>query len=139
MDDTYDIPKRGNSTKKERNFFWHRVIEDQKASGISAPKYCQKHQIPFSAFRNRLHRLRVKEKQNACSNNAENITSAIEKSGFIQVQVTDEGTKAIQVPNSIEYAKIKILFKNCNVMEFSLPATAECLSEIIAQVSQASC
>ena len=139
MENSYQIPKRGSSTKQERDFFWHRIIEEQKASGISAPKYCQQHQIPFSAFRNRQHRLRVKEKQSVCDNNERSIANTVGESKFIQVQVADKVTDAASASKDFEYAKIKIIFKNCNVIELSLSATVEYLLAIIAQVSRTLC
>jgi hypothetical protein len=131
MENSYAMPH----TKKERETFWKRVIEEQKVSGIPMEKFCQKHQIPFYSFRNQKYRLTLKEKQRAFAKSEGNGSDAIEGNGFVQVQIAEAKPSELP-PQDIQYAQIKIIFSNPHIIELSLPATADILSAIITQVAK---
>jgi hypothetical protein len=154
MERAYEIPTKDNSTKVERNNFWERVIIDQQGSGISAKKFCQKYQIPFAMYKNRLYRYRGKSLVNGLSATppvkakpaTKSPTDVADKlpnqSKFIQVQLDKNAECALSLRQDIyspgeQSISVKITFKNCNVMEIVLP-NQECLLETVEQVSKLS-
>jgi len=141
MEQTYEIPTTGHSSKKERDIFWERTIAEQKLSGISATKFCQQHQIPFSIFKNRQYRLRLKERRKACGKQVKNTESeTAQANGFVQMQIAE--VSCVSEHLSLPYeqsADIKIIFKNCPAIEITLQAKQEFLAAIIEQVSKLPC
>jgi hypothetical protein len=138
MENLYQAPKKG-STKQEREFFWRRVTEEQKASGMSSKKFCHHHHIPLSTFKNRKYRLQTKEKQNGSSKDSHNATAVSETPNFIPVQIADELISDAPTEKNISDIRIKISFKNGHAIEFLSLAEASILSKVIIQVSRLSC
>lgn len=140
MEQSYEIPTASHSTKKERNIFWDRIIAEQKASGISAPRFCQQHQIPFTMFRNRQYRFRQMEKQKACDKQTKDTNSGVaNRNGFVPIQITEELPHAPLLPQDEHYIDIKVTFKNGHVIEITLPSKQEYFMVMIDKVSKLPC
>lgn len=137
MENLYQLPTKGCSTKKERDLFWHRVIANQKTSGLTMVKFCQQHQISVSAFKKRKYKLQEKEIKNFCNKADSNIKA--KGANFIPVNIID--AIASNNPPITESAQIqiKICLKNGYVLEILLPAKEDLLLGIIMQVSRLSC
>jgi len=135
MEKTYEIPRKGKSTKKEREYFWNQVVEDQRTSGMSIKKFCQHYQIPFTALKYRRYRVKPNAKSLDSSNGENDGKKDDGPPRFISVQLN---SKNIITPLNDCEMPIKIFFRNGHYVEIALAKGNE-LSKIISLVSRLSC
>ena len=139
MKNLYQMPQKGRSTKQERESFWRRIIAEQKASGMSALKFCRQNQISVSTFKNRKYRLQKLASPKAYDKSARNSDGGGDKPRFVPLQIIEEIGKDEQALENVKDAKVKIIFSNGHAVEFPFLAAENILPAIITQVSRLSC
>lgn len=137
MENLYQIPRKGSSTKEERELFWRQVLEEQKKSGLSGSKFCQQHHLSFSTFKNRKYRLQELDAEDSCDESAKDKDHEENhaKPHFVPLHIISDN----QATEDTKFSKIKIIFRNGHVIEFSIQKMGNALHEIIAEVSRLPC
>lgn len=143
MENRYQIPS-GSCDEIERQNFWAKAFADQIASGMGAERFCQHHQINFSAFHYRKYKktkancilsknpIRPKSKQQDDKDVAK----------FVSLQI------AADIPSNeyhkdgtvdIQDKKVEILFKNGHKMILPLAISETNLLLLIKIVGGLQC
>ena len=119
MENIYQIPSKFCSDSERQNF-WAKVIADQIASGMGSERFCQHHQINFSAFHYRKYK---KAKANCIlSKNTirpKNKQCDKDTAKFISLQIaadipSNEHHKDAAI--NVQDKKVEIIFKNGHKM-----------------------
>lgn len=144
MENLYQIPPRGSCSTAERERLWKQIIADQKRSGLKMTRFCQKHQLTISTFKQWKYRFQKNSEQFDKNNNTEDTQVSKSTTEFIPLQVASNSFAAIgngseaQGKAELE-TEIKIIFRNGHSIIIPLAVSAEVSSSLIYQIAKLPC
>jgi hypothetical protein len=144
MENLYQIPSESCGGSKRRDF-WAKVMMDQSASGVSAKKFCNLHQLKYSTFKGYKYRRQKNKIKRRDINNkpvVNNIQSDNCAARFIPLQIAtaipaNEYSK--NEPICHEISEIQIVFKNKHKLLLSSTIPEASLLLIIKVVAELKC
>ncbi len=144
MENLYQIPPRGSCSTTERERLWKQIIADQERSGLKMTRFCQKHQLTISTFKQWKYRFQKDDEQFDKNNNTEDTQVSKLTTEFIPLQIagnsfatTEDGNEAQGKTGS--ETEIKIIFRNGHSIIMPLVVSAEVLPSLIHQVAKLPC
>ena len=148
MEPIYQIPSKRLSTKTERAKVWQQIISDQKQSGMKMTRFCQKHQLILSTFKQWKYQLQKEREQhdNRVSEgaNKEHNKPLNRATKFIPLQiVADDSLMAADNGNTQRNTslrtEIKIVFRNGHAILMPLATCEKLALSLIHQIANLPC
>lgn len=144
MENLYQIPARGSCSMAERERLWKQIIADQERSGLKMTRFCQKHQLTISTFKQWKYRLQKDSEQFDKNDVLEDAHVSKSTTEFIPLQVTTNNFATTENGNEAQgqaesETEIKIIFRNGHSIIIPLAVSAEVLSSLIYQIAKLPC
>lgn len=144
MENLYQIPPRGACSTAERERLWEQIIVDQEKSGLKMTRFCQKHQLTISTFKQWKYRLQKNSEQFDKNNNTEDTQVSKSTTEFIPLQIASNsfattGDDSEAQGKTESETEMKIIFRNGHSIIIPLAVSAEVLSSLICQIAKLPC